>query len=265
MIRRGINSCDLDGRQREFAAAVLDPDSPIPAGITGPDGRPSVKRFAVYRNNCVAGLVASLKAAYPATCRIVGHDFFAAMARIYVAREPPRSPVMLDYGASFPAFIGAFEPAAEVPYLRDVARLERAWLEAYHAAEARPIDATALHGVDPERLPRVRLLLHPSARVVSSTFPVVALWQMNVADATPSALHLDRGGEDALIFRPEAEVEVRTLPPGAAEFIQALLVESPVAAAAGLAFASAPAFDLAATLTALLAVGAVVRHREFHA
>jgi hypothetical protein len=248
----------LHERQREFAAAVLNPDSPIPAGVAGPDGKPSVKRFAVYRNNCIAGLVATLEAAYPATCRIVGADFFSTMARIYVPREPPSSPIMLDYGASFPAFIDTFEPAASVPYLSDVARLERAWLEAYHAAEAQPIDVTALCEIDPDLLPRVGLLIHPAVRVVSSSFPVVSLWQMNVAGGVPSALDVDCGGEEALVMRPAAEVEVRTLNPGAAPFIAGLMAGETVSQAAAGPLEHQSGFDLAATLAALLKVGAVV-------
>ncbi len=120
----------LGQRQSAYAAAILDPARPVPQGLIGPDGEPSAKRFAVYRNNVVVGLAAVLKAAFPAVCRIVGDEFFAAMARIYVSREPPGSPIMLDYGAGFADFVGGFEPAAGLPYLRDVARLERAWVEA---------------------------------------------------------------------------------------------------------------------------------------
>ncbi|WP_143328493.1 HvfC/BufC N-terminal domain-containing protein, partial [Caballeronia terrestris] len=101
---------DIDARQSAFAMAILHPEYPIPPGLTGPDGEPSARRFAVYRNNVVAGLCDALKAAYPATRRIVGDEFFAAMARAYVLREPPRSPVMLRYGEGFADFVGAFEP-----------------------------------------------------------------------------------------------------------------------------------------------------------
>ena len=73
---------------------------------------------------------------YPVTRRLVGDDFFRAMARAFVAAQKPRSPVLIHYGADFPAFVEAFEPAREIPYLTDVARLENAWVEAYHAAEA---------------------------------------------------------------------------------------------------------------------------------
>ena len=66
-------------RQHDFAAALLDPAQPLPEGLVGPDGRPSLKRFNVYRNNVVAGLTATLKDAFPAVARIVGEEFFLAM------------------------------------------------------------------------------------------------------------------------------------------------------------------------------------------
>ena len=66
------------------------------------------------------------------------------MARAYALAEPPRSPVLMDYGAGFADFIAGFAPAASLPYLPDVARIERAWREAYHAADAEPLTAGGL-------------------------------------------------------------------------------------------------------------------------
>src|SRR5260370_1040275 len=135
---------------------------PMRPGLVGPNVRPSSKRFAVYRNNVVAGLTETLKDAFPAVRRIVGADFFQAMARAYVVAEPPRTPILLDYGAGFPDFIRQFEPAASLPYLEVVARIERAWTEAYHAPEASPLDPAAFTAIGPSQLPEIRLLLHPS-------------------------------------------------------------------------------------------------------
>ncbi|WP_243042078.1 DNA-binding domain-containing protein [Dyella sedimenti] len=247
----------LDERQREFAAALLDPGLPVPAGIVDPEGKPSAKRFAVYRNNVAAGLIDALGAAFPAVRRIVGDTFFPAMARIYAARHPPRSPVMLGYGETFAGFIGAFEPAAGVPYLADVARMEWAWLASYHAAEASPLDPALLAGMPRDRLPALRLALHPSLRVVRSAFPVVSLWRMNIDGGTVRAI--DTGeGEDALVVRPDAEVEVRIVPRGAALFIQGLAAGMPVASAAAGALDEDAKTDLAGTLSGLLALDAIV-------
>jgi hypothetical protein len=251
----------LRDRQKDFAAALLDPATPVPHGLVGPDGKPDVKRFNVYRNNVFTGLIDALKAAFPAVCRIVGDAFFTAMARVHAARNLPRSPVMLDYGHAFPAFIAAFEPAQSVPYLADVARLERAWAEAYHAAEAAPAALAALGAVEAQRLPHVGFTLHPSLRIVRSAFPVVDLWQMNIDGGTPAAIDIFGGGQHALIIRPYAEVEVRRVTAGAATFVQRLAAGDSLAAATALAQDDDPGFDLACALGELFATGAVAGWR----
>ena len=254
----GLNANCLRERQRNFAAALLDPDMPVPRGLVGPDREPSEKRFNVYRNNVVAGLVETLRAAFPAVCRIVGNEFFAAMARVYVAPEPPRSPIMLDYGETFPDFIREFEPAKSVPYLSDVARLERAWVEAYHAAEAPPADPSMLATIDSRSLQQMGFTLHPSVRVVRSSFPVVQIWLMNIDGGVPTPIDIHNGGENALVIRPIAEVEVRRLPGGAATFIIGLAAGASVADATTLAFDEDSNFDLAGALRDLFAINAII-------
>ena len=195
----------LAERQRDFAAALLDPALPMPGGMVGPDGEPDSKRFAVYRNNVVVGLTETLKDAFPAVHRIVGDEFFRAMARAYVMVELPHSPILLDYGAGFPDFIRQFEPAAVLPYLPDVARIERAWTEAYHAREASPIGPDAFSAIAPDQLPALRLEPHPSLRVVRSHFPALTIWQMNAAGGIPAPVDLAAGDEDVLVVRPLAD------------------------------------------------------------
>ena len=248
----------LAERQKEFAEALLDPERPAPLGLIGPDGAPSARRFAVYRNNVVAGLVDTLQAAFPAVCRIVGQEFFRAMARIHVAYTLPASPIMLDYGVGFPDFIQRFEPAAVLPYLVGVARIERACLQAYHAAEAVPLHPAALAGVAPHAIPSARLILHPSVQIVQSRFPALTIWRMNVGDSVPEPVTLDTAGEDAIIVRPDADVEVRSLPEGGAAFITELRAGCSVLEATKAALATGSRFDLSANLAGLLQAGAIV-------
>lgn len=248
----------LAERQRHFATALRDPGRPMPAGLVGPDGEPSERRFNIYRNNVMVGLAQTLKDAYPAVHRIVGADFFQPMARAYAAGELPRSPIMLDYGARFPEFIRGFGPAAVLPYLADVACIERAWTEAYHAAEALPIDPESVAAIEPDEIPTLRLLLHPSVRTVGSPFPALTIWQMNVAGGVPAPVDLDAGGEAALVVRPEADVEVRSIPGSCVDFIRAAAVGKSVLDAVREALCTDPRFDLAAALHDLLRAGAVV-------
>lgn len=246
-------------RQLEaFAAALLDPSKPLPPGLVGPDGVASSRRFGVYRNNVVVGLVEALKHAYPVIVRLVGNAFFSAMARIFAVRQPPLGPVMLDYGAGFAEFLAGFEPVAALPYLAAVARLERAWLEAYHAAEDSPLALDSWQALDPEDFPNLCISLHPSTRLIRSCYPVVGIWQMNIGDADPgTTIDLESGGEDALVVRPAADVTVRRLPPGAFRFTCSLAAGSPVSVATRAALEEAVQFDLASTLMGLLDAGAL--------
>ncbi|WP_316166776.1 MULTISPECIES: DNA-binding domain-containing protein [unclassified Bradyrhizobium] len=244
----------LDG----FARALLDPEQPVPAGLVGPDGRPSRRRFGVYRNNVVVGLTHTLKDAYPAVHRIVGAEFFQAMAHHYLVSELPCSPILLDYGAGFPAFISGFAPASILPYLADVARLERAWIEAYHAAEAEPIAPAAFAAIAPADLPALRLRFHPSLRLIDSRFPVLTIWQMNAAGGIPGSVDIDGGGEAVLIVRPDADVVVRSIPPGSFDFVQAVVVGKSMLAALQGALRADPGFDLAGTLHDLIQSGAAI-------
>ena len=109
-----------------FAGALLDPDLATPAAVAGPKSKAARKRYNVYRNNVTVSLINALAAVFPATLRITGGDFFRAMARFYVRATPPTSPLLFEYGYDFPNFIEQYEYAQSVPWLADVARIERA-------------------------------------------------------------------------------------------------------------------------------------------
>ena len=251
----------MHDRFTDFGAAILDPDLPVPDGIVGPDGLPSARRFAVYRNNVVVGLIETLMSAYPAVARLVGVEFFRAMARGYVAVHPPTSPIMLDYGAEFADFIEEFPPARSLIYLADVARLERAWVESYNSAEASPLSLTEVAAIPPERFGDVVLLLHPSFQLVRSSHPVATIWQMNIAGGVPGPVDLSVE-EAVLVVRPQAEVEVRLLPAeGGAEFLAALKRGKAVSDAAIEALRINPKFDLSSSLSGLLSLGLIVDWR----
>lgn len=247
----------LADRQQAFGRALLDLDAPPPPGLIGPGGAACPERFAVYRNNRMAALITTLTDAYPVVARLVGEAFFRAMAADYARQTPPTSPILLQYGDGFPEFIDGFPPARDLPYLGDIARLERAWREAYHAAEAASLDPALLVTVPAADYPGLKFTLHPSLRIVHATLPIFALWIANLAaDDAIDPVSLEDHCEDLLVLRPEETVEVRRLPQGGAVFIEALARGDDLATAAGAAHAVADGFDLAALLTGLLAAGA---------
>ncbi|MBV8626758.1 MAG: putative DNA-binding domain-containing protein, partial [Paraburkholderia sp.] len=165
-----------------FAPGLTNPELATPEGVVSALGKGVVKRYDVYRNNVTVSLIDALAAIYPAVQRITGVEFFRAMARFHVRATPPASPLLFEYGRDFPSFIETYEYAREMPWLADTARIERAWLDAYHAADATPLAAEAFAGIDPDSLARVRFVSHPAARVVRSRYPAVSIFAMNRAD-----------------------------------------------------------------------------------
>ncbi|MGJ5023491.1 HvfC/BufC family peptide modification chaperone [Bradyrhizobium oligotrophicum] len=239
----------------QFAAALLTPDRATPVAVGGPLAKAAGRRFNVYRNNVTVSLIESLIAIYPAVQRITGPDFFRAMARAHVRETPPASPLLFDYGRDFPAFIAAYEHARTMPFLTDVAQIERAWLDAYHAADAAPLDGATLATVPPERLPMLRFAAHPATRIVRSDFAAVTIFSANRGDAPVPRID-GSVPEDALITRPALDVVVRHLPRGGAIFASLLVARQPLDVAAEAAFEAAPEFDLAANVAGLIEAGA---------
>jgi len=244
--------------QRTFAAALLDPDAPCPAGLTAWNGSDPTRRLAVYRNNVIVSLIDALADTFPVTQELVGETFFRGMAGVFVRHDPPRSVQLVDYGAGFPAFIEQFDPARSVPYLADVARLELLRVRAFHAADADPVSpermAQAL--ADPEQLPLLQVGCHPSLGVLSSCYAVVSLWaaHQGVGDLAEVNPFLP---ESALVVRVGLEVHVVSLPPGGDLLIAGFAAGRSLGEAAGLVMAAHPEFDLTVPLAQLLRYGAL--------
>ncbi|PDS46251.1 DUF2063 domain-containing protein [Rhizobium anhuiense] len=245
---------DLAASQTTFADALLHVDRPVPDGITTARGEADAARFAVYRNNVFVGLTKALAQHFPVTERLVGSEFFVAMARAYAQDHKPTSPLIIEYGDDFPDFIASFQPASKLAYLPDVARIEAAWMRAYHAADAAPLDLPVLAAVAPERLADLRLVTHPSAGLIRSDYPVGSIWSAHQQETvTPLA---DWRPQDVLVIRPEMTVNVHILPPQDAVFAACLFNAATLGAAAEAAFSAGPAFDFGTALIGLASLGA---------
>lgn len=236
-----------------FRQALLDGATPLPQGLVDGSGRPAGRRYDVYRNNIATSLGEALATGFPAVAKLLGEVNFKAVAARYLRAEPPRSPRMMYYGAGFGDFLDGFEPLAKYPYLGDVARLEFALRESYHAADAAPLAAEAL-ALDPEALMALRLQLAPTVRLLRSRFPVVSIWRFNMVPDSPKPAPV---AEDALILRPEFDPVPHALPDGGATFLAALRADNTLGQAYEAALDQTPEFDLGAVLSLLLSGNAL--------
>lgn len=235
--------------QDAFRAGLLDGATAAPPGLRDGAGRAAGRRYDVYRNNVAVSLRAALESGFPAVARLLGPENFAMAAGRYLRQAPPGSPVMLDYGAGFPAFLAAQEALARWGYLADVARLELALRESYHAADSAPLDPAALQGLSEEALAGARVWLAPSLRLVRSAWPVLSIRRYALQPGAPKPA---AEAEDVVVLRPTFDPAPHALPPRGADFLAALVQGRPFAKALE---AAGDGFDLAATLSLLLEGG----------
>jgi hypothetical protein len=234
--------------ERAVAAGIYAADPAAAAHVRA--GRfPAEQHLQVYRHNVFESLTGALKAVYPVVERLVGEGFFRYAAEAYIRRHPPASGNLHDFGGGFAAFLTAFAPAAALVYLPDVARLEWAWHEAFHAADAPALALERLAEVPSARYGELRFTLHPSARLIESEYPCLRIWQVNQPDwSGDETVDLAEGGVRLLVIRRGLEVRIEPLSPGEHALLAALAARQPFAASAEAALAAEHAFDLAGRL-----------------
>ncbi|AMB85818.1 hypothetical protein AWM79_11090 [Pseudomonas agarici] len=245
--------------QARFSAALLDPRQPCPPGLCSANGADPASRFAVYRNNVQSSLINALADSYPVVRQLVGEAFFRAMAGVYVQHYPPSSPILSHYGEDFGGFIQGFAPAASVPYLADVARLERLRINAYHAADATPVSPEQIgHYLgDPESLMTLRIHLHPSLAALASPHAVVSLWQAHQGEGQLNQVDPTQG-EAALVLRQHWQVQVFRIDRGTLAFIHSLRNQTPLERAITRAGDACAEFDPSQALALLIRHGAII-------
>jgi Putative DNA-binding domain len=138
--------------------------------------------------------------------------------------------------------------------LPDVARLENAWVEAYHAEDASVATVGELGSLSPDCLPGTRIVFHPAARLLRFATPAASIWAAAQHPDHPVAL-TEAPGEDALITRPDCDVRVRVLPPGGYDF--ALKMREGATLIEAFTALDDPAFDFGAHLVGLVESGAI--------
>jgi hypothetical protein len=234
----------LSRLQRDFLAEVFGQGEPARAGL------------ATYRRNVLANLHGALASTYPVVRRLVGDAFFREAAERFARAQPSTSGDLHLYGGEFPAFLAAYPFARELPWLSDVARLEWACHESFHAAEAPAFDGGALAAVPEERHGQIRFRLHPAVRLVASPHPVMAIWEANQPerDGTPE---VSEGADHVMVWRAGSVARVERLAPAQWRLVAGLARGDTLEEALDAAGPDA-AGDLLAPLLARLAADAVL-------
>lgn len=210
------------------------PASALQGHVRALRGTSAQAGLAAYRGNATALAERALGGHFPTVAALVGDESFAGLARAFWQRHPPQRGDLAEWGEALPDFIGASEQLAGEPYLTDVARLDGCvhlgLRAADAAAEAPALDALASH--DPSQL---ALKLTPGAALLSSAWPVAAIWLAHQRPADDADRFDDvrtafaaQRAEHAFVWRDGYAVRVAALGDGDAAFTRALLARQPL-------------------------------------
>jgi hypothetical protein len=239
---------DLAAFQRRFAAALIDPAARHPLA-----DRPG---FAVYRNNSAKAAIDALRAAYPTVGMLVGDDHFERLALDFFRRRPPASPVLADYGDGFADHLEDQLRLHELPYLSEVARIDRLRLEAHIAPDAPALQPAALAGIDGAGWMKLRLKLHPAARFAWLSMPAMTIWLAHQHGEPTQSVEPVWQAEGALLTRPDQAVVANEIGRADHRLLSGLRLGETIGEAAAAIARTHPETDISRLFGKLIASGA---------
>jgi hypothetical protein len=235
--------------QQDFIRAIYDDADDADPALAALTSQPG---FKVYRNTVLKASVDALVANYPSIERLVGSEWLRAAALVHARAEPPESVFLIEYGHRFGTFLSSFDAAAELPYLADVARLDRYWTECHIAADETVLDAVMLAAIPYEALLGSVLQVRAAVRWFwCQAHPVYTIWQINRSSAVMGN-ELVWHGEGALLTRIDGEVCWQAASQGMCAFLDVCAAGGNLHTAVSAALGCEATLDIAALLSSLI-------------
>lgn len=246
----------LNEAQELFTRTMLDhPDAvarpdPLLAKLFAGNEVILPERLKIYRNNIVASLTKAMQATYPLIEKLTGADFAAGLFRSFALAHPPGEACLARYGAGLDDFIGDFSPAGGLPYLADIARLEWAMNEAYHAPDDKPLTPAALQNMPQNELADTVFPLRTSVRILESRWPLTAIRDFCLKENRDKSetLDINQGGCRVMVYRPDLRVNIVPLDPAEYVFLQAIEAQNTLGNVLEATLKPFPGFDFQGVL-----------------
>ncbi len=222
------------------------------AALSNGGGHPAL---AIYRNTSARGAIEALAANYPTVRELLGGPLFENLAGQFARDFPPRGPVLALYGAGFADFLEEQGIATELPYLSDVARIDRLHIEAFLSADAAPLDLYGLRAIAPEGWTDLKLKLHPAVRFAWFTSPAMRIWLAHRRHEELVEMTIAWAAEGALFVRPFDAVEAHPIGRAAHRLLFGIRLGDTVGDSAIATLALYPDADIGALFASLAALG----------
>ena len=173
-------------------------------------------RIAIYADAYFSRLLGALEQDFSAVRRALGETRFRRLIADFLVAHPSRSPNLADLGRPFPDFLRSHDVLRDLPFLAELAELERRASEAVYTARLSDIDPAALSRLPADRWPQARITLDPTVQLLSFRWPVHRLWFARERADEKGLCRLRRpAASRLLVYRDDEWVRVQSLEEGA--------------------------------------------------
>ena len=169
-------------------------------------GTAGAERLGVYASGYMARAREALLESYEAVHYVVGDAAFSSLALAYAERYPSQDYNLSAFGCHLPEFLKESPLTQRLPFLTDLARLEWAVREAFHAFDQPPIDKEQLFALSLEVWAQSRLTLQPSVRMVTSSWPILDIWEARTTPRDSLNINLVDRPQRVLVYRDAGSV-----------------------------------------------------------
>lgn len=191
---------DLSDDQARFIAVLQQGPTAFPDGLFAGEPTRALLGLKAHANTISHARLIALEQTYPRTLESIGLASFNALSRAFIDQPAVRSRKLMGIGEGFADHL---EQCATSSLAVDLARVEWAWLESYHAAEAPALQIADLAQYDEAGLLASPVILHPATRIVAVTSAV--------SDLLPELAGSDAAATAMLVTRPEEAVRLLPL------------------------------------------------------
>jgi hypothetical protein len=206
-----VNFAEL---QRAVQRHVMHADTAVLGEINESAKVPLAIRLGIYSNAYRLRLIEGLGANFPQLPQVLGDEGFAALALEYIDAHPSRHFSIRWFGAELAEYLRSTRPTQ--PWFAELAEWQWALTEVFDAADATPIEATALAAVDPEHWWTLRFELHPSMRLLHLQTNAPAIYKALGNEAEPPEPAVLETAQDWLLWRQELTSQFRSISPAEA-------------------------------------------------
>ncbi len=172
-------------------------------------GSGPARRLEVYGAGFPTRIFEALSEMYPSVKRVTGDAALFSLAGRYIAQYPSKDYSLSAVGRHLPEFLRSDPLTERLPFLPDLAILDRAAMEAFHAPIQEPVSPGTLSSIDPSKFGECRIRFQAGTCLLASHWPVATIRELREAPDSEFIVKVEDNPERMIVWRSGYEAAVR--------------------------------------------------------